>query len=59
VNVPSLEFREAIPGDEVVLLPMMRALAEQEPGAMHFDESAAHGPLFINFFRFPPSGASG
>jgi hypothetical protein len=40
VNVPSPEFREAVPGDEVVLLPMMRALAEPEPGAMHFDESA-------------------
>ena len=36
----SLEFREAIPGDEAALLPMMRALAEQEPEVIPFNEPA-------------------
>jgi len=37
----SLEFREATREDEGVLFPMMRRLAEQEPGKIPFDEDAA------------------
>lgn len=37
----SLEFREAIPGDEALLLPMMRALAKQDPEVIPFNESSA------------------
>jgi ribosomal protein S18 acetylase RimI-like enzyme len=51
----SLEFREAIPGDEAVLLPMMRALAAQEPEVIPFDESAAHA-AFHQFLSLPNFG---
>ena len=51
----SLEFREAIPGDETVLFPMMRALAEQEPGGIRFDESAARA-AFHQFLSLPAFG---
>ena len=50
-----LEFREAIPGDESVLFPMLRALAEQEPGAIQFDESAARA-AFHQFISLPAFG---
>jgi ribosomal protein S18 acetylase RimI-like enzyme len=50
-----LDFREAVPGDEAVLFPMMRALAEQEPGAIPFDESAA-GAAFRQFLSLPAFG---
>lgn len=55
MNVPVLEFREAIPGDESVLLPMMRGLAEQEPGPVPFDESAAR-LAFRQFLSLPAFG---
>ena len=55
MNVPVLEFREAIPGDETVLLPMMRGLAEQEPGPIPFDESAAR-LTFRQFLSLPAFG---
>jgi ribosomal protein S18 acetylase RimI-like enzyme len=38
-------FREAAPEDEAVLLRMMRKLAEQEPGAIVFHESAVRAAL--------------
>jgi ribosomal protein S18 acetylase RimI-like enzyme len=53
--VSSLQFREAIPGDEAVLLPMMRALAEQEPEVIPFDESAARA-AFHQFLSLPDFG---
>lgn len=55
MNVSSLEFREAIPGDEMVLFPMMRELAEQEPGPIPFDESAARS-AFRQFLSLPAFG---
>ena len=36
----SLQFREATLQDEAALIPMMRSLAEHEPDALPFDESA-------------------
>ena len=51
----SLEFREAIPGDEAVLLPMMRALAKQDPEVIPFDESAARA-AFHQFLSLPEFG---
>ena len=38
-------IRAATPEDEPELLRMMRQLAEQEPGKIHFDESAARASL--------------
>jgi ribosomal protein S18 acetylase RimI-like enzyme len=35
-----LQFREATLQDEAALMPMMRGLAEHEPDALQFDESA-------------------
>lgn len=40
-DVSPLVIREAALQDETVLLPMMRILAEQEPGKIKFDERAA------------------
>lgn len=51
----SLEFREAVPSDEAVLLPMMRALAEQDPEVIPFNESSARG-AFHQFLSLPPFG---
>jgi len=51
----SLEFREAIPGDEAVLLPMMRTLAKQDPEVVPFDESAARAALH-QFLSLPAFG---
>jgi ribosomal protein S18 acetylase RimI-like enzyme len=51
----SLEFREAIPGDEAVLLPMMRALAQQDPEVIPFDESSARA-AFHQFLSLPAFG---
>jgi len=50
-----LEFREAVPGDEAVLFPMMRELAGQEPGVVPFDESAARS-AFRQFLLLPAFG---
>lgn len=50
-----LEFREALPGDEAVLLPMMRALAEQEPEVVLFNESAVRA-AFRQFLSLPAFG---
>lgn len=50
-----LEFREAIPGDEAVLLPMMRALAGQEPEVIPFNESAVRS-AFHQFLSLPAFG---
>ena len=55
MNVPVLEFREAIPGDETVLLPMMRELAEQEPGPIRFDEATTR-LAFRQFLSLPAFG---
>lgn len=51
----SLEFREAIPGDEAVLLPMMRALAEQDPEVIPFNESSMPA-AFHQFLSLPAFG---
>jgi len=40
-----IEIREARAADEAVLLRMMRALAEQEPGKIEFDDKAARQSL--------------
>lgn len=55
MNVPVLEFCRAIARDETVLFPMMRALAEQEPGAIAFDESATR-LAFRQFLSLPAFG---
>jgi diamine N-acetyltransferase len=51
----SLDFREAIPGDEDVLLPMMRALAKQDPEVIPFSESSARA-AFHQFLSLPSFG---
>jgi len=51
----SLEFHEAIPSDEAVLLPMMRALAEQDPEVIPFNESSARA-AFHQFLSLPAFG---
>ena len=53
--MPSLELREAIAGDEGVLLPMMRALAQQDPEVIPFNESAARA-AFHQFLSLPTFG---
>jgi ribosomal protein S18 acetylase RimI-like enzyme len=53
--VCALRFREATRKDEATLFPMMRALAEQEPGAIHFEESAARA-AFDKFLSLPAFG---
>ena len=45
MTVSSLQFKEATFEDEAALLPMMRSLAEQEPGKINFDEPAARAAL--------------
>ena len=45
MTVSSLQFKEATLEDEAALLPMMRSLAEQEPGKIIFDEPAARTAL--------------
>lgn len=50
-----LEFREAIPGDEAALLPMMRALAKQDPEVIPFNESSARA-AFHQFLSLPAFG---
>lgn len=51
----SLEFREATREDEAVLFPMMRRLAEQEPGKIPFDEEAAR-EAFRKLLELPEFG---
>ena len=51
----SLEFREATPGDEAVLVPMMRALAKQDPEVIPFNESFARA-AFQQFLSLPAFG---
>lgn len=51
----SLQFREAAPGDEAVLLPMMRALAKQNPEVIPFKESSARA-AFHQFLSLPAFG---
>ena len=51
----SLIIREATLQDEAKLLPMMRLLAEQEPGKMEFDEPAARA-TFRRFLSIPAFG---
>ena len=51
----SLEFREATPGDEAALLPMMRALAKQDPEVVPFNESSARA-AFHQFLSLPAFG---
>jgi ribosomal protein S18 acetylase RimI-like enzyme len=54
-NVPPLQFREATLQDEAVLFPMMRSLAEHEPGKIKFDEAAARS-AFRQFLSLPNFG---
>ena len=53
--MPLLEFRAAVPGDETVLFPMMRELAEQEPAPLPFDEWGARS-AFRQFLAIPRFG---
>ncbi len=53
----SLQFREATLDDEALLLPMMRCLAEHQPGAIKFDESAARS-AFRQFLSLPAFGGA-
>ena len=50
-----LLIREATLQDEATLLPMMRLLAEQEPGKIHFDEAIARA-TFRQFLSLPAFG---
>ncbi len=52
-----LQFREATLDDEPLLLPMMRCLAEHQPGAIKFDESAARS-AFRQFLSLPAFGGA-
>jgi len=54
-NISKLEFREATLQDESALLPMMRSLAEQEPGKIVFDEATAR-TTFRRFLSLPSFG---
>lgn len=51
----SLEFREALPRDEALLLPMMRALAQQDPEVIPFNEPAVRA-AFHQFLSLPAFG---
>ena len=53
--MPELTIREATLQDETELLRMMRLLAEQEPGKIQFDESAARA-TFRRFLSLPAFG---
>ncbi|HXY24068.1 MAG TPA: GNAT family N-acetyltransferase [Candidatus Acidoferrum sp.] len=53
--MPELEFREAALQDEAALMPMMRSLAEQEPGKIVFDEAIARA-TFRRFLTLPQFG---
>jgi ribosomal protein S18 acetylase RimI-like enzyme len=50
-----LQFREATLQDEAALLPMMRALDEQEPCPVQFNESAVR-TAFRQFLSLPSFG---
>jgi ribosomal protein S18 acetylase RimI-like enzyme len=54
--VSDLIIREASTADEPELLRMMRLLAEQEPGKIRFDETAARATL-LKFRSLPAFGA--
>jgi ribosomal protein S18 acetylase RimI-like enzyme len=54
-NVSQLSIREATLQDEPELLRMMRHLAEQEPGKIQFDETAARA-TFRRFLSLPAFG---
>jgi ribosomal protein S18 acetylase RimI-like enzyme len=54
--VSELIIREPSTADEPELLRMMRLLAEQEPGKIHFDEAAARTTL-LKFQSLPAFGA--
>jgi diamine N-acetyltransferase len=53
--VSALQFREASLNDEALLVAMMRSLAEHEPGAIAFNESAARS-AFRKFLSLPDFG---
>jgi ribosomal protein S18 acetylase RimI-like enzyme len=50
-----LEFREVGLQDEAALMPMMRSLAEQEPGKIVFNEAVAR-TTFRRFLALPQFG---
>ena len=50
-----LQFLEATLDDEALLVAMMRCLAEHQPGAIKFDESAARS-AFRQFLSLPSFG---
>jgi ribosomal protein S18 acetylase RimI-like enzyme len=52
-----LQFREATLQDEAALMPMMRSLAEHEPDALQFDESAVQ-TAFRQFLSLPSFGCA-
>ena len=53
--MPPLQSREASLHDEAVLFPMMRSLAEQEPGKIKFDEAAVRS-TFRQLLSLPNFG---
>jgi ribosomal protein S18 acetylase RimI-like enzyme len=55
-DASQFSIREATLADEAELLRMMRVLAEQEPGKIHFDEEAARATL-RRFFALPAFGS--
>jgi ribosomal protein S18 acetylase RimI-like enzyme len=55
-DASQLSIREATLFDEATLLRMMRVLAEQEPGKIHFDEEAARA-TFRRFLALPAFGS--
>src|SRR5260370_39740826 len=54
-NMLPLQFREATLQDEAAFVPMMHALDEHEPYAIHFDESAVRS-AFHQFLSLPAFG---
>lgn len=54
-NVSTLQFREATLQDEAALMPMMRALAKQDPEVIPFNESSARA-AFHQFLSLPAFG---
>ena len=54
-EVSKLQFREATLQDEADLMPMMHGLAEHEPDALPFDESAVR-KAFRQFLSLPDFG---
>jgi len=55
MSLSSFEIREALLSDEADLIPMMRALAQQEPEVIPFNDSAVR-VAFYQFLSLPDFG---